>query len=496
MHKLEEQDLSIFIHSLSKKAANAFLRHLKSSSQKGALDQYRLFKIISKNGNFSKELFLNKHPITNKKYSQLKFDLFQELLAYNKRNYAPYSDADLYNQLVDFELLLDKGLYIKAIRKFKTIKIIALEKCNFSVYCIAQKKVIEHRLFRKMSPQRTLEKESNDLKHYRSLSDNLDYYTILSDEVLNLHYEFMDKRVNNRENILKFLEHPLLKDISNARCVMAKYYYYRIKSLIYRGDNNYEESGRLSLKALNYLESNTSKYRDDYLQQVICINNYLDASLHILDTGDFEAMYARMVNFTKKISKKNHLDSNARAFQFLCTLKMNYFWITRDTVSFSKEFRDFKLNFEKYYFILRPNFRLEIILGFAKMHFLLGDLEKAEAFCRRLEEEKTNPTALYIICLNLLRIMVNFDMGNYSMIPHLVNTSKYVLKKWDRLFDLERLFLNDIHKVKSYHSDCEKTAIFVNLYEKISILLDTPRDMIIDNKIRLLEWLRIKANLT
>jgi len=495
MYKLEEKDLSIFIQSLSNKTSNAFLRHLKSSSKKGVLDQYRLFQSISRNSSFSKDQFLEKHKISNKRYSQLKFDLFQELLAYSKENYAPYSDADLYNKLVEFELLLDRGLYIKAIRKFKAIKNIALEKCNFSVYCIAQKKVIEHRLFRKMSPQRTLEEESNDLKHFRSLSDNLDYYTVLSDEVLNLHYEFMDKRVNNRENILKYLEHPLLKDISKARCVMAKYYYYRIKSLIYLGDNNYVESRRFSLKSLNHLESNSSKYRDDYLHQLICINNYLDSSLHITDTGDFKAMYAKMIGINEKLSKKNHLDSNARAFQLLCTLKLNYFWITRDTVSFLEDFRDFEKSFQKYYFILRPNFKLEIILGFAKMHFLRGDLEKADAFCKKLEDEKTNPTALYIICINLLRIMVNIDMGNYSMIPHLVNTSKYVLKKRDRLFDLERLFLNDIHKVKSYHSEREKVAIYVSLHEKISVLLNTTGDMIVDNKIRLLEWLSLKAEI-
>jgi len=91
--------------------------------------------------------------------------------------------------------------------------------------------------------------------------------------------------------------------------------------------------------------------------------------------------------------------------------------------------------------------------------------------------------------------MVNIDMGNYSMIPHLVNTSKYVLKKRDRLFDLERLFLNDIHKVKSYHSEREKVAIYVSLHEKISVLLNTTGDMIVDNKIRLLEWLSLKAEI-
>jgi len=495
MQKIEKNDLVIFIRSLSKNESNAFLRHLKTFTKEDIPDKRRLFQEISDNDGFAKEKFLKKYATSKKKYSRLKFDLFQDLVVFFKEKYTRYSDTDLHNKVIDFELLLNRGLYVKAVRLFNVIKKIALEKCNFSMYCIAQKKVIEYRLFRHISPQNTLAEESDVLKHYQLLSANLDSYVHLSDEVLNIHYAFMDRRANDREKILDYLNHPLLQGIARAQSVMAKYHYYRTKSLIYLGDNNYKESKKFSMKALKFLESNASKYRDDNFHRLTCINNYLDSSLHLRETDSFHELYARMEAITEDLSKNNHLHFNAMAFQLLSTLKLNYFWITRDTVSFSEEFKDLEQSFEKYQLVLRPNFKIEIVLGFAKMHFLLGNFSEADAFCERIRGEKTNPTSLYIECINLLQIMIIVDMGNYGIIPHLVNSSKYFLKKRDRLFELERVFLNGVRKIKLYHSEGERTEILADIYKKVSVLLSTPEEMIIDKKIRLLEWLSEKAQI-
>ncbi|WP_299886478.1 hypothetical protein [uncultured Lacinutrix sp.] len=492
MSKLEENDLFIFIQSLRNSEYKSFKRYLQSLNKKDSVLKYKLFEAISKKRKLDKAKLIKKYALSDKKYSVLKFELFQELISFLKTNYDTYSDIALQNLVIEFELLLNSGLYIKANRRLKKIKEIALEKCDFNTCCVVQSKAINHRLYVQTNPPSNLAKESTKLRKYQELSDNLNTYRLLSDEVLNAHYEYMDKRVHDRETFLDYLNDPHLQDINMASSVMAKYYFYRIKSLVYFGDNNYEENKKYSLIAYNYLKSHPSKYRDDYVHYLICLNNYLDSSIRLLETEPFMEVYPKIIELVNSNTKNNSIDINTQTFQVLCSLKLNYFWLTKDVDSFLKEEQEFEEKYKKYEGTFRPNFKIEIILCLAKMYFISGSLKKANNYCKMINNEKTNPTSLFISCVTLLRIMINYDMENYRLIPHLISTSKYSLKKRSRLFNLELQFLNGLHKIKFYYSEDEKSKLFSELYVKIKTLLENSEEIIVDKEIRILEWLQEK----
>jgi hypothetical protein len=493
MPKLEENDLLIFIQSLRTKEYKSFRKQLKLSNKKDSIIKLKLFETLIKGNSFDKNKFLKKYALIDTKYSIFKFELFQQLVNHLKVNYDQYSDLALQNKQIEYDLLLKVGLHIKANRKLKEIKKNAFEKCDFITCFVVQQKAIKYRLFTHTSSLGNLKEASNELRKYQELSNNLNAYMLLSDEVLNSHYEFMDKRAQNRSDILEYLNHPLLHNKESASSVMAMYYFYRIKSLIYLGDNDYKNSMEYSLKAFYYLKENYSKYRNDYLHYVTCLNNYLDASLHLLETKYFEEMYPQMIKITNSSITNNDIYSKAIIFETLSTLRLNYLWLVKDCVTFYDESEELEKSYYKYESILRPNFKIEIILSLAKMYFLAGDLEKANHFCKKIEEERNNPTIVLISCGNLLRLMINFDLGNHQLIPHLISTSKYSLKKRSRLFDLEKCFLNGLHKIKFYYSPEVKSKLFFELHEEIKKLLENSEEIIIDKKIRILDWLSAKS---
>lgn len=491
--KQENNDLFIFIESLKKSNYKGFKKSLLTSASKNSHVKHALFEGISKGDNFDKNLFLSKYSLTQKQFSSLKFQLFQELLDYLKVNYDDFSDISLRNNVVEFELLLDKGLYIKSARKFHRIKEIALEKCDFYTCCTVQIKAIEHQLYKYTNPKQSLTEASEILREYQMLSDNLISFSLLQSEVLEAHYNYMDRRADNSDEILEYLNHPLLEASSNAKSVLALFYYYRTKATVFYGNNQYEKTKEYSLKAYHHLNEHKSNYRNDYLRNIMCLNNYIDSSFNLLETSPYEIMYPQMIEIVKSASETSDTHSKALIFQILSTLKLNYLWIKKDTSQFYEVIDNYKSQYLKYESILRPSFKLELIINIAKMYVLAGDLEMANEYCNRIDFEKSNPTSSFVSCLLILRIMINFDLKNFQFLDHLVSTSKYYLKKRNRLFDIERVFFKYFLQIRRHHTSIEQQQIFKNLYEELLDLTTNSKDLIVLNKIDLLEWVKLKS---
>jgi hypothetical protein len=494
MSKKEENDLFIFIEALKSHNYKGFKRSLLSSSKKNSGMKYALFEEISRGNLFNKSDFIKKKSLNEKQFSMLKFQLFQELLNFLKTNYDEFSDIALHNNVIEFELLLDKGLYYKAAKRLKKIKEIAVEKCDFNACCTVQIKAIEHKLYKYVYPKETREEASIMLREYQKLSDNLNEFKLLSSDVLHAHYTYMDRRADNSDEILEYLKHPLLKDKSQATSILSIYYYYKTKSSIYYGNNEYQKTKDYSLKAYHHLKQHPSMYRNDYLKSLICLNNYIDASFYLKETESYEIMYPQMIDIVKIASKTSDTHSNALIFQILSTLKLNYLWIKKDTVQFYKEIDSFVESYTKYEFVLRPNFKLELIINMANMYFLAGDLKMANDYCKRIDFEKSNPTSLFISCAHILRIMINFDLKNYQYLSHLVSTSKYLLNKRNRLFDLEHIFFKSFTQIKYHYTPKEHQHIFDKLFKELQVLIKIPDNRIISNKIGLLEWVQLKSS--
>jgi hypothetical protein len=494
MSKFEENDLQLLVNSLIATEYKSFKKK-KISSKKNDRVKLDLLHVFKEKKTSAKEKFLKKYKLDTKKYSFLKHKLFQDILNFLKSHYNIYSELALQHNIIEFDILLKRGLFIKANRKLKKIKEIAVEKCDFNTCTMVQSKAISYRLFEYTNSKITLQDASTELKEYQELLENLNAYQLLSDEVLFLHYGFLDMRVENRDGILKYLDNELIKDKTKARSVLSMYYYYRIKSLVYMGDNNYEACKEYSLKAFNYLSVNTSEHRNDYLHRLRAINNYLDSSLNNLEVKPFEEMFPTMQALANSNFGKVNVLTDSITYQLMYSLKLNYLWIKRDYDSFLVEKTRIEHNYILFENSLRPNLKLEILFGMARMQFIGRNFKEANRLCLEISDRKANPTSLFISCGNLLRIMVNFELENYRFIPHLIRTSKYFLKNRGRLFKLEEIFFKGIYKMKPYASDEERLELLKELKYDIDTQLQHTSDNIIDKKIRILDWIIIKIEM-
>jgi len=491
MTKTEEEDLPILVTGLSSKIYNAFRRKLIANNS----DQFKLklLEVTRKNVDFNKNNFIKKNNLDAKRFNSTKFELFQDLIHHLKISEHQFSEINLFNELIELEILLENALYIKAKRKLNKIKKIAYEQCDFDLCCKIQRKAIEHRFFNYEKGENSFNEGIGELKEYISMAQNLNSYKVLSEQIAELHYQFLDKRVEDTIVLLNFNSHPLLQDVNDAKSVLAVYYYYRAKSLIHLGNNDFHEVKKYSMLAYRHLNENKSVYRDDFVLKFKALNNYLDSSMNLTETEPFERIHPIIEDLIKKSKHKFSSFNDAFITQANNCLVLNYLWIKKDFTRFSEIVDHILITYKDHKTMISPNFRIEILLCIARMYFINGDLKEANYYCKILTDEKTNPTSLIMSCGNILRVMIQHDLGDFQLISHLISTSKYFLKNNERLFNLERTFLNGLQKIKPYLSDSEKYFLFKELHNKMKTKIEVTADSILDKKIGILDWIESKT---
>jgi len=496
MPRKEEVHLYTLVRALNTIELTLVKNQLKENNRSNNSIKLSILNSILQNKNIELNTLLKNLSITKSKFSTLKFQMFNEILQCLVQNIDQDEDDYLAYCQIKFRIFIKKGLYNKAYQFLNETLQIAYEMCAFDICYQMQLKAIEYGLFNKVDNKIDETAVRNELREFYLLSQNLNSYILLSIEVYQIHYKYYDRRVLNRSKLLKYLEHPLIRN-DKSKSVISKYFYLRTKCFIYSGDNDYKKFRIFSQQTYQYLIDNKSQYRNDTFELLRSLNNFLDAALSQHDVSSFKLYFPKLVEISKKVKNKSDFHFTLTSFQFLFSLTLKYLWMTKDTKTFSKEIYDYENKLAQYELLILPNFRLEIYLGLARMYFREGDFLKANVLCRKIIEDKKNQTNLYIACGSLLSIMVNYEMDNIQLIPHLIRACKYRLKNINRLFEFEKIILNGLNKLKSHYSDSENSAIFAKINLKLNSTIISSKDMIIDENIKILEWIKLKQkNLT
>lgn len=490
MAKSTQNDLRILLASLTPKKETLFLKQTiaKSTDLKTSLLKQHL-----KKKEFDKSSFIKRNNIDNKKYNSIKFELLRDLIDFIKDNYLKEHKYQIESSLIECEILLKNRLNSKAIQKLEGLLEIAKDRCDFNTCCTILQKNLSYRLFLDDKNPNKINELIKLLKHYQSLARNLMDYELLSIEVLNAHYRYLDRRLEKREVLLTYLNHELISDKSKALSLYATFFFYRIKSIIYLGDNNFQKSRQNSLLAISLLENNTSINRDDSVKLLFTINNYLDASLHFKKYDDFKVMFSKMEKLYSESSESNNRYFKVEYLQLYCSLQLNYFWMTNSVDLFNSKTEKLKNIYWSFHEEIRPNFRLEILLGLARMFFISEDLHQAEEYVDKILEQKSNPASLYYSCATMMKVMINYDLKKFALMPHIERVAKYHLKNINRLFQLEKTFIKGVPNIKPFYSNQEKINMFEELIGNCKTILETSGESIIEDKTHFMSWLHEKV---
>lgn len=492
----EKYDLYKLIHSLNSNELRKVRAHLNSSENKKSSVYKELFELVKRQSKINEEELKTQLNISNEKFRDTKFYLIKFVLDCLKKNLTRYSKLWIHEQIIELRLLTEKGLYKKALKKFKTLKQITIVRHDFVMTCDLLKLREALTLF-EASEDEVIQKrlkKNEEINHFLMLAKNLNDYSSLSIKVLGLGYEVSGSHSDQKKALFDFLDRPLLKDESNAKSDLAKYLYLESKCLIYMGINNYEKAQEYSLKCWIHLNEIQTPYRNDNHLILTSLSNYLHS---VLILKDFDAYHKMAPHFEKIVEEKMNRKSNsqkAKAFEMHSSVLLTYYGTTNKYDEFIKIYPELNDLFESFKNIIHPNFKASIIYCIARLFFIGGNFEKSLEWSDKLQDiQRLNPFYTMLVCNNILRIMIHFELGNLITIPYLSNNAKYFIKSKNRYYELERCFIKGISKVKAFHTRKQKQEVFEVLLNDLETLLkdDTNRNISLYTGIT--EWVRSKV---
>lgn len=490
----EKYDLFRLVHSLNPYELRMFRLYLNKENRKSDVFSH-MFEKVKKQSFYDEEKLQGALNLSKEQLRDTKFHLIKSILKCLKHSNRGQRQV-YFNGVIELITLQEKGLYRKAIRKFKALKKQAIVDHEFDQVCYLLKRAESLILF-EASEDEMIEKilkSKEEYSYYQMLAKNLNEYSTLAVKVLGLGYKFADGRLEDKI-MLDFLDHPLLKNESNAKSDLAKGLYYEIKCLIYLGVCDYHKASIYALKGWEHAKKTSSPNRNDYHVLSSCLSNYLHA---VLTIGDLEGYLRMVVHFDKLVLENDeHLSilQKSRTFGMQASIKLSYYNITKNCDEFNDKFPEIREKLEWYENIIHPNFKSRIIFYISKLFFLNGNLEQSLEWSNKLYEiQRNNPYYIVLVSNNILRIMIHYDLGNLISIPHLSKSAAYFFKSKNRYFELEKCFIKGICKVKVYHSKSQKEAIFKKLLLDLNELMLNEKNNHINHITGIIEWVESKIN--
>ncbi len=492
----EKEDIYYLIQSLSKSELRQFRVYTKALNKNKKNVYLKLFEEIKDQSIYDEDALMNKLKLSKRNLRDSKFYLFNMILDCLKSVERKNLKVNFLNEMIKFEILKEKGSLKKAIKKYKKLKEIALVNHEFGLLFsmvkqtdililmnASQDKVIDGRL-----------SKIEELNYYLELSKNLIDYQQLSILVLGLGYKVQDQRIEENNRLLEFLEHPLLAGENMAKSDIAKYIYFEVNCLIYMGVSDYENGSIYALKGYEFLKSIASPYRNDYRLFLASLSNYLHSRLYLKDIDAYERMVLELDELIQNNYDNLRFSMKAKTFAMKTSAVLCYLDITKKYKKFEEIFPELIVKYKIYKNLIHPNFKAGILYNFIKLFFIGKNFERALQWSEELlNEQRQNPSHLYLVCGNILRIMIHFDMGNLKAIPYIANSAEYFLKTKGRYLAIERCFFKGVAKIKPFHSKKEKRELLKKMSLELDLLFaDYKNKQQINRMTGMKEWVKSK----
>jgi len=491
----EKYDLYKLIHSLNSNELRKVRSYLNSSENKKSRIYKELFERIKRQSEFNEQELKKEFKLSNEKFRDIKFYLIRFILDCLKKIDPGKAKIKFYKDIIELRILTGKGLFRKASRKLKFLKERAIVRHDFALICDLLRFSESLTMFEASEDeliQKTLEVKK-EINYYLDLAKNLNEYSALTIEILGLGYKMSDSRLEQNSILLNFLNHPLLENESKAKSDLAKYIYFEAKCLLYMGVNNYENASIYALKGWNHVIEIHSPYRNDNHLILTSLSNYLHAVLRISDIEAYNNMVPQFEEIVETQLKDSTLRQKAKTFAMHSSVKLTYFSNTNKYADFIQMYPELNENFIRYKNIIHPNFKANIMYFIARLFFIGGSLEKSLEWSNKLQDlQRLNPYYMVLVCNNILRIMIHYELGNLITIPYLSNNATYFIKSKNRYFELERCFIKGISKVKAFHTKKQKQVIIKTLFHDLEVLVKDNDNKLINGMVGITDWLESK----
>ena len=268
MNKIIKDNLHEFIQTLTPTEKRFFKRHLASRKEESN-DYLHLFDVFNEMKIYDKVQLKNLTSQFNfHKNIEVKKHYLFEVLLESMRQYRAKKN-ELFNSLLEIDILIEKGLYNHAHKRLKASKKVTITCDQFLLtYQLLEKELVLSRYITSIDVQKVINEQKECLAKNQNVLDYITLYNALRSLLLETSFVRNAKQFSRLERIGK---DKLIFDNSEAKSLTALLYYYDIRYLYYAAIGESKISAKASKKMHDLLvkhAENFGKFGMLYLRSV------------------------------------------------------------------------------------------------------------------------------------------------------------------------------------------------------------------------------------
>ncbi len=430
-------DLFDLIKSMSRKEKIHFRVHTKRLSSSDSKKYLNLFDLIAGQSTYQENAIRRQIGMTGKnaQFAVLKNYLYNAIVThltnFHTENNEIYQAREY---LRTANMLYDKQLIRQSLKYIQKAKVIA-EK-NHRYYDLMGI-LFQEELINKNSPDIKQYSETYDMHFKKELGVieqylNTRQYIYIDCQLLNA-IRTTDNFSHNKsqEKILHILQHPMLRDETQAISLFSQIYFNTINGICYHILADDEKSYNYRKKLVDVMERdllNTSGYFGNYIGSLhnltvteIKLKKFAEAELHLAKLEAFQQEYSKQLSERSKILIKSSHALNTLSLLGYCgdkTTTMSFIATTDTFITRDIKKMDYRYLIHIYYSIAYTAFK------FSEYAIAIKYLTKLNV------ESSSGKLDRYLQRgYRLLLLMVHLEMGNFRLLQYMViNTYRYLLK--------------------------------------------------------------------
>lgn len=452
---MKQDQLHGLLNNLTKSEKRYFRLFSKRSGDKGTKNYLHLFDILENMEEYDEDKLikeLKKREINTKYLSADKNYLYTSVLDALRTYNANYSAKQQVRRQLDFvDILGEKGLLTQAAKILKKAKSIALD--NDAIQYLPEILQIERKLNRNLIVGKELD------RRYEEMQSGLEAVTRLYEN------EFYYRKSNFlRIKFGKTVEKEKLQQLEEVNQLgscsdnfAANKWYLQAEAARNYIRNEVEEEFKNNQDLLELMEATPNWVKVNPLEYISIFSRILILSKQV-KPNQYPDLLEEFISFADSVNRENRkvkarVYTIAYSTEMVRIIKEGLFDEGKELISkvekLMKDYSD----------IIDPSFCLNNYYKFAYMCIGTDAYDKALEYLNHLLNEYSSKLRPDIYgYAKILVCVCHYELGNYSLLSHLVGTAKYYLRKENRLLDTEKIllqFINSISKAPSKKPDFE-----------------------------------------
>ncbi len=467
-------ELLQLVKSLEKSEKRNFRLYLKRLSGSEEMKSVQLFEYLDKveSEDYDEENMLKKIPgIKKQQLSNIKAHLYKQLLA-SLRMVLDDDNVEMYldEQLVNANILYNKGLYLQSLRILDRIKVIA--KNNFQTTYWLQIVIFEKKI-EALHITRSIDSRAEMLsKEIEEINARLSTQGKLSNLSLQL-YGWYIKMGHARDEkdvmaVKLFFETNIPKLNLGELSFYEKMYYYQSHCWYYFILQDFRLYFRNAQKWLDLFDDHSQMKAIETSQYIKSYHNLLNAHFETSNFERYDQLLERFQEFADTDIANTNYNIRVQIFTYLNIARLNQHFIHGTFSEGLLLVPKIEEGLKMYNLHLDRHRVLVFYYKIACLYFGSGDNDNCINYLNKIIHIKYNLRTDLQCYARLLHLIAHYELGNWDILDSLTKSVYRYMAKMKNLTIVEEEIFNFLRNSLKQKSDKQMTNAFIRLKNKLA----------------------------